>query len=111
MTTRTTWQPFDGEADRNHDHRLDASERRDLPDSAYALPGQRKLPITDAAHVRAALARFDQVADVTDADRELAFANLRKAAAHYGVEVAEQRWQDLGRAPHGRNPAQERGAP
>ena len=105
--TRTTWRPFDGDADRDHDHRLDASERRDLPDTAYALPTQRKLPITDAAHVRAALARFDQVEGVTDADRELAFANLRKAAAHYGVEVAEERWQDLGRAPHTRNPARD----
>jgi hypothetical protein len=105
MTPRTTWQPFEGEADRNHDHRLDAGERRDLPDTAYALPEQRKLPVTDAAHVRAALARFDQVTGISDADRELAFANLRKAAAHYGVEVAEERWQDLGRSPHTRNPA------
>lgn len=107
MTAKTTWRPFEGDADRNDDHRLDAAERRDLPDSAYALPTQRKLPITDAAHVRAALARFDQVEGVTDADRDLAFANIRKAAAHYGVEVAEERWQDLGRAPHSRNPARD----
>jgi hypothetical protein len=99
-----TWQPFDGDADRNHDHRLDAGERRDLPDTAYALPAQRKLPVTDAAHVRAALARFDQVAGITDADRELAFANLRAAATHYGVEVAEERWQELGGRPHTPNP-------
>jgi hypothetical protein len=100
MPPRPTWQPFEGEADRNHDHRLDAAERRDLPDTAYALPAQRKLPVTDAEHVRAALARFDQVQGITDADRALAFANLRKAAAHYGVEVAEARWQELGRRPH-----------
>ena len=105
MAPRTTWKPFDGEADRNHDHRLSTGERRDLPDSAYALPEQRKLPVTDAAHVRAALARFDQVEGISDADRDLAFANLRKAAAHYGVEIVEERWQDLGRSPHGRNPA------
>ncbi len=105
MSVSATWKPFAGDADTNHDHRLDAAERRDLPDSAYALPAQRKLPITDAAHVRAALARFDQVQGIDDADRELAFANLRVAAAHYGVEIAEARWQELGRAPHGRNPA------
>ena len=105
MTPRTTWQPVEGEADRNHDHRLDAAERHDLPDTAYALPAQRKLPITDAAHVRAALARFDQVQDVSDADRELAFANIQAAARHYGVPVAESRWQDLGRTPHTRNPS------
>lgn len=107
MTPEPSWQPFEGDADQNHDHRLDAAERRDLPDSAYALPAQRKLPVTDAAHVRAALARFDQVQGISDADRDLAFANLRKAAAHYGVAVHEERWQDLGRAPHTRNPARE----
>ena len=107
MAPKTTWRPVDGDADANHDHRLDAHERRDLPDSAYALPAQRKLPITDAAHVRAALARFDQVEGISDADRALAFANLRKAAAHYGVDVGEERWEDLGRRPHTRNPARE----
>ncbi len=104
---KTTWRPPHGEIDKNHNHRLDASERNDLPDSAYALPAQRKLPVTDAAHVRAALARFDQVEGIGDADRELAFANLQKAAKHYGVEVAEERWQELGRHPHTRNPAHE----
>jgi hypothetical protein len=103
MTPSPTWKPFAGDADANHDHRLDAGERRDLPDTAYALPAQRKLPVTDAAHVRAALARFDQVEGVSDADRDLAFANLRKAAAHYGVEVAEERWQELGSRPRTRN--------
>ena len=107
VTPKTTWQPFEGEADADHDHRLDAAERRELPESAYAVPAQRKLPVTDAAHVRAALGRFDQVEGITDAERDLAFANLRKAAAHYGVEIVEERWQDLGRAPHTRNPARE----
>ena len=105
MAAKSTWRPPQGEIDKNHNHRLDASERNDLPDSAYALPEQRKLPVTDAAHVRAALARFDQVEGISDADRELAFANLQKAAKHYGVEVAEERWQELGRRPHTRNPA------
>jgi hypothetical protein len=104
MAIKPTWQHFGGDADANHDHRLDSGERRELPDTAYALPKQRKLPITDAGHVRAALARFDQVEGIDDDDRDLAFANIRKAAAHYGVEVAEERWQELGRAPHTRNP-------
>jgi hypothetical protein len=107
QTPRPTWRPPAADADANHDHRLDAAERRELPDSAYALPAQRKLPVTDAAHVRAALARFDQVTGVTDAERDLAFANLRKAAEHYGVEVHETRWQDLGHQPHTRNPAKD----
>jgi hypothetical protein len=87
----TTWQPFAGDADPDHDHRPDAAERRHLPDTAYALPAQQKLPVTDAGHVRAAPARFDQVAGITDAERDLAFANLRKATAHYVVEVVAER--------------------
>jgi len=55
--------------------------------------------------VRTALARFDQVQDVSDHDRDLAFANIKKAAEHYGVDVAEKDWHELGKRPHTRNPA------
>jgi hypothetical protein len=96
---RTTWKPHTEHGE------LSSAERDDLPDSAFAFPGERKEPLTDANHVRNALARFDQVQDVSDADRELAFANIRAAAEHYGVEVAEEDWHDLGRRPHTRNPA------
>lgn len=91
MAPETTWKPHDEHGE------LDAKARNDLPDSAYAFPEQAKVPLTDASHVRNALARFDQVQDVTDADRELAFANIEKAAAHYDVEVAETSWRDLGK--------------
>jgi hypothetical protein len=78
---------------------LDTADRKSLPDSVYAFPKQRKEPLTDAAHVRNALARFDQVEDVSDADRELAFANIKKAAKHYDVEVEERSWRELGKSP------------
>jgi hypothetical protein len=71
--------------------------RAELPDSVFAFPGQRKEPLTDADHVRNALARFDQVEDVSDADRDLAFANIKAAAAYYGVDVHEASWRELGR--------------
>ena len=58
----------------------------DLPDTVYAFPKQRKEPLTHAQHVRNAVARFDQVIDVSDADRALAFANIEKAAKHYKVD-------------------------
>jgi hypothetical protein len=45
--------------------------------------------------VRNAVARFDQVIDVSDADRALAFANIEKAAKHYGVNLTETSWHDL----------------
>jgi hypothetical protein len=72
----------------------------------FAFPQQRKEPLTDASHVRNALARFDQVQDVTDRDRELAFANIMKAAKHFDVEVEESSWKDLGKKPHTKNPSQ-----
>ena len=62
----------------------------------FAFPEQRKEPLTDADHVRNALARFDQVEGVSDSDRDLAFANIRKAAQYYGVDVHEKSWRELG---------------
>ena len=62
-------------------------------------------PVTDAEHVRNALARFDQVKDVSDADRDLAFANILKAANHFDVPVEETNWRQLGKVPHTSNPA------
>ena len=94
ISTKTTWKPHERHGD------LSTADREDLPDSVYAFPEQRKEPLTDAAHVRTALARFDQVKGVSDADRERAFANIRKAAQHYGVDVAEDDWRQLGRRPH-----------
>src|SRR5262245_8910126 len=54
--------------------------RADLRASVFAFPRQHKEPLTDASHVRNALARFDQVEGVSDADCELAFANIKEAA-------------------------------
>jgi len=45
--------------------------------------------------VRNALARFDQVEDVTDEEREQAFANIKKAAKHYDVEMTAKSWREL----------------
>jgi hypothetical protein len=88
---RATWKP--------HEKHGRLTRQSDLPDSVYAFPKQRKEPLTDARHVRNAIARFDQVEDVSDADRALAFANIRKAASHYGVEMSEDSRQELGVHP------------
>jgi hypothetical protein len=80
---KTTWKPHTVEG------QLDTSERNELPDSVFAFPKQRKEPLTDASHVRNALARFGQVQDVSKADRELAYANIEAAAAHYDVDISE----------------------
>jgi hypothetical protein len=39
--------------------------------------------------------QFDQVQGVTDANRTLAFANIRQAASYFGVHVTESSWRDL----------------
>jgi class 3 adenylate cyclase len=68
--------------------RLGAAERARLPDSAFAYidaRGQRRLPIHDAGHVRAALARFDQVAFDDDAARDRARKRLLNAARKFKI--------------------------
>lgn len=88
---KTTWKP--------HEKSGQLTSQSDLPDSVYAFPSVRKEPLTDAKHVRNAIARLDQVEDVSDADRKLAFANIRKAAEHYGIELSETSAADVGVHP------------
>jgi hypothetical protein len=81
-------------ASRKHNG-LSTAEKNDLPDSAFAFPRERKEPLTDASHVRNAIARFDQVEDVSDAEREEAWKRIRSAARTHGVEVREDSWREL----------------
>jgi exonuclease I len=67
------------------------------PENEFAFPTQRKEPLTDANHVRNAIARFDLVEGVSDSDRDLAWANILKAAQQYGVHVSEKSWHELGK--------------
>src|SRR2546425_171920 len=67
---------------------LTARERRELPDRAFAYvdrEGSRRLPINDEGHVRAALARFNQVQFEDDDARAEAFKRLLLAARKYGI--------------------------
>ncbi len=95
--SRTTWEPHTAHG------KLTTAQQNDFPDSAFAFPKHRKEPLTDASHVRNALARFDQVKEVSEADRDLAFANIKKAAKHFGVEISESHWKELGEKPHSKN--------
>jgi hypothetical protein len=89
MTEEPTWKPF------TEHGKLSYVEKEQLPESVFAFPEKRKEPLTDAAHVRDALARFDQVEGVTDQERDLAFKNIKKAAEYYGMNVRENDWRDL----------------
>ena len=50
--------------------KLDAEHRDRILSTHFAFPEQRNEPLEDASHVRNAMARFDQVEGVNDADRD-----------------------------------------
>lgn len=74
---------------------LTEAERDKLPDSEFAFPRERKEPIPDGEHVRDALARFDQVKGVSNAERDEAWRRILAAAKKYGVDVHEKDWREL----------------
>src|SRR3984885_11843250 len=82
-----TWKP--------HEKHGRLTTQSDLPDSVFAFPKQRKEPLTDAQHVRNAVARVDQVIEVSDVVRACWFANIEKTAKYYHVNLAETSWHDL----------------
>jgi|SRR5271155_355154 len=74
---------------------MSTAEKDRLPDAEFAFPEERKEPLTDAAHVRNAIARFDQVEGVTDRERDRAWKRIEQAADRYGVTISERDWRDL----------------
>ena len=74
---------------------LSTAAQNRLPDSEFAFPKERKEPLTDARHVRNAIARFDQVEGVTDRERNAAWKRILRAAKKYGVDVQVDDWRDL----------------
>lgn len=78
-----------------HGGGLTTAEKNDLPASKFAFPKERKEPLTDARHVRNAVARFDQVEDVSDAERDRAWKRIQSAAKKFDVEVEAEHWRDL----------------
>ena len=79
---------------------LSTAEKDRLPTDEFAFPEERKEPLTDARHVRNAIARFDQVEGVSDAERDKAWQRILTAAKRYNVDVSESSWRDLA---HGGN--------
>ena len=77
---------------------LSTADKDKLAQKEFAFPAQRKEPLTDAKHVRNAIARFDQVEDVSDAERDKAWKRILKAAKRYDVEISEASWRELGKS-------------
>ena len=77
--------------------KLSAGERDDLERGDFAFPKQRKEPLENAGHVRNAVARFNQVKDVTDDERDSAWKRIEAAAKKHGVELSEKSWREIGK--------------
>ena len=77
------------------DEGMSTADKDRLDDQEFAFPRERKEPLTDARHVRNAIARFDQVEGVSDVERDKAWKRILSAAERFGVEVSESDWRDL----------------
>lgn len=75
--------------------KLSDNEREELSESNFAFPKERKEPLEDARHVQEAVARFDQVKDVTNKERDEAWKRIQHAAKKFGVELQEKDWREL----------------
>ena len=74
---------------------LDADKRNALDSRQFAFPKERKEPLENASHVRNAIARFNQVEGVSDAERDAAWKRILAAAKKFGVEVGEKSWREV----------------
>ena len=77
--------------------KLSTDDRNDLDKGAFAFPKERKEPLENATHVRNAIARFNQVKDVSDDERDAAWTRIKAAAKKYGVKVSETSWREIGK--------------
>ncbi len=80
--------------------KLDEKHREKIPAKEFAFPKEEKEPIHDAAHVRNAVARFNQVQGVTDAERDEAWKRIKAAARKFDVNLDEKDWRELSHAKH-----------
>ena len=76
--------------------KLTSKVRNDISTGQFAFAAQRKVPLENASHVRNAIARFNQVEGVSDAERDAAWVRIQTAAKSYGIEIHETSWRQLG---------------
>ena len=77
------------------DQNLSTAQKNRMSKAVFAFPDERKEPLSDAKHVRNAIARFDQVEGVSDSERDEAWKRIRTAAKRCHVEVSADDWRDL----------------
>lgn len=84
-----------GEAVPRRSEGMSTAEENRLGDDTFAFPKERKEPLTDARHVRNAIARFSQVEGVSDAERDRAWRRINAAAKKFDVDVSVKDWRQL----------------
>ena len=77
--------------------KLSSEERDRLDTGSFAFPEERKEQLENASHVRNAIARFNQIKNGTDDERDAAWKRIETAAKRYGVEINEKGWRDIGK--------------
>ena len=65
---------------------LSTEDRNKLKDSDFGLPSQRSYPLTDAEHVRSAIAYFHKCEDKYKSQLAL---NIKKAADKYNIKISK----------------------
>ena len=68
-----------------------------MHEGTFAFPDERKEPLENASHVRNAVARFNQVKNVSDAKRDAAWKRIEAAAKKHDVELKEKSWREIGK--------------
>jgi len=79
-----------GKAPKRGKHPMSSHAKRELSSSQFAFPKERKEPLSDARHVRNAIARFNQVENVSKSERDAAWRRIKAAATRYGIEVSHR---------------------
>ncbi len=80
-----------GVAPKRGKHPLSSQAERQIPSGKFAFPKERKEPLTDPRHVRNAVARFNQVEGVSQAERNAAWRRIKSAAKKYGIEIRAEK--------------------
>ncbi|TXC72881.1 hypothetical protein FSB78_10610 [Sphingomonas ginsenosidivorax] len=75
---------------------LSTKDREKLDKGSFAFPEQEKEPLENASHARNAVARFSQVKDVTDEERDEAWKRIKTDAGKFDVEISEKDWREMG---------------
>jgi hypothetical protein len=79
--------------------KISTETRQGIPDEKFAFPKERKEPLENAAHVRNAIARFNQVEGVSEAEKDAAWKRIKTAAKKFGVEMDESSRKELKAKP------------